>query len=217
MVDLVRDTAIEAEPDVRHRIRQLRWFKTSFRHDVRLIARRYGLFVAIDDRKLTEAFLNWAEVFTIQKEYAALDRRDFAIFAAGLLLRELLRVHPLNAELSSPGEAGGPDLPDLAGPIARGWPEGFIYTNYCLCVVGAVLDQEGMSLTLPTLADDLRTWLSYRENVAEDPSQAIAFLDLFTGNEPSWWMPESVLSRAAMKKAIAARVVPLADAARRSA
>ena len=208
-MDLVRGTAIGAEPDVRHRIRQLRWFKTSFRHDARLIAHRYGLEIEVDDRALTEAFLNWAELFTVQKEHAALDRRDFAIFAAGLLLREMLRAHPVSATPRAVTADHAP-LPDAAGPIARGWPEGFIYTNYCLCVVGAVLEQEGMSLTLPALADDLRTWLSYRENVAEDPSQAIAFLDLFTGSEPNWWMPDSVLSRAAMKKAIAARIVPLA-------
>ena len=206
-MDLVKGTAIGAEPDVRHRIRQLRWFKASFRHDARVIAQRYGFTVEVDDRALTEAFLNWAEVFALQKEHAALDRRDFAIFAAGLLLRELLRVHPVAVTPQSKTNETVP-LPDTTGPIARGWPEGFLYTNYCLCVVGAVLEQEGLSLTLPALADDLRIWLSYRENVADDPSQAIAFLDLFTGNEPNWWMPDSVLSRAAMKKAIAARVVP---------
>jgi hypothetical protein len=216
MMDLVKGTAIGAEPDVRHRIRQLRWFKTSFRHDARLIAQRYGLTVEVDDRALTEAFLNWAELFSIQKEYAALDRRDFAIFAAGLLLRELLRAHPVSVAPVRAAADAAP-LPDASGPIARGWPEGFIYTNYCLCVVGAVLEQEGLSLTLPALADDLRTWLSYRENVADDPSQAIAFLDLFTGNEPNWWMPDSVLSRAAMKKAIAARVMPVAAGHRQMA
>ncbi len=215
-MDLVKGTAIGAEPDVRHRIRQLRWFKTSFRHDARLIAQRYGLSVEIDDRALTEAFLNWAEAFETQKGYAALDRRDFAIFAAGLLLRELLSAHPVSIG-AMPDGSEAQSLPDASGPIARGWPEGFIYTNYCLCVVGAVLEQEGMSLTLPALADDLRTWLSYRENVAEDPSQAIAFLDLFTGNEPNWWMPDSVLSRAAMKKALTARVVPRAAPSRQLA
>ena len=213
-MDLVRGTVIGGEPDVRHRIRQLRWFKTSFRHDARLIAQRYGLSVAIDDRKITEAFLNWAEVFERQKGYAKLDRRDFAIFAAGLLLRELLRAHPVQTE---PGPEARDALADASAPIARDWPEGFIYTNYCLCVVGAVLEQEGMPLTLPTLADDLRTWWSYRENVAEDPSRAIAFLDLFTGNEPNWWMPDSVLSRAAMKKAVAAQVLPTTEAIRQLA
>ena len=216
-MDLVKGTAIGAEPDVRHRIRQLRWFKTSFRHDARLIGERYGLSVAIDDRKLTEAFLNWAEIFAIQKEYAQLDRRDFAIFAAALLLREMLRVHPVEVASAFTRAKDTAALPDSSGPIARDWPEGFIYTNYCLCVVGAVLEQEGMSLTLPALADDMRTWWSYRENVADDPSQAIAFFDLFTGNEPNWWMPDSVLSRAAMKKAVAARVMPLAQAARQLA
>ena len=213
-MDLVKGSAIGEEPDVRHRIRQLRWFKTSFRHDARLIAHRYGLSVSIDDRTLTEAFLNWAEAFARQKQYASLDRRDFAIFAAGLLLRELLLAHPMTA---APVRELKENAPDSSAPIAREWPEGFIYTNYCLCVVGAVLEQDGMRLTLPALADDLRTWWSYRENVAENASQAIAFLDLFTGNEPNWWLPDSVLSRAAMKKAVAARVMPMAGPARRLA
>ncbi len=207
-MDLALKSQIGAVPDVRHRIRQLRWFKTSFRHDARLIADRYGLSLAVDDRRLTQAFLNWAEAFSAQKEHARLDRRDFMVFAAGLLLRELLRLHPVVARAQETVVDPMPVSSDKTAPIAQAWPEGFIYTNYCLCVLGAILEQDGAPLTLPALADDLRTWLSYRENAGEDPSQGIAFLDLFTGNEPNWWMPDMVLSRAAMKRATEARVVP---------
>ena len=68
-----------------------------------------------------------------------------------------------------------------------------------------------MSLSVPALADDLRIWWSYRENAGEDPSQAIAFLDLFTGTEPNWWTPDTLLSRAAMKRAFEAKVVERAE------
>ena len=206
-MDLALKREIGQVPDLRHRIRQLRWFKASFRHDAKLISDRYGIELAVDDRKLTEAFLNWAEVFAAQKAYAAINRRDFVFYAAGLLLRELLRARPV----TTMERAGTAQLlpADQMSSIAHSWPEGFLYTNYCLCVLGAVLEQEGQPLDLAGLADDLRTWLSYRENAREDPSTAIAFLDLFTGNEPNWWMPDSVLSRAAMKRAVAARIMPL--------
>ena len=201
-MDLALKREIGDVPDLRHRVRQLRWFKTSFRHDAKLISERYGVDLSVDDRRLTEAFLNWAEVFAAQKAYASINRRDFVFFAAGLLLRELLRARPVSTQECV---AGATTLPaDPMSSIAQSWPEGFLYTNYCLCVLGAVLEQEGLPLDLAALADDLRTWLSYKENAREDPSAAIAFLDLFTGNEPNWWMPDSVLSRAAMKRAVAA-------------
>ncbi len=207
-MDLALKREIGDVPDVRHRVRQLRWFKASFRHDARLISERYGMALEVDDGRLTEAFLNWAEIFNVQKAYAAVDRRDFVFYAAGLLLRELLRARPV---VSREGQLAGQPLAsgDPMGRIVHSWPEGFLYTNYCLCVLGAVMDQEGQPLDLAALADDLRTWLSYRENAREDPSAAIAFLDLFTGNEPNWWMPDSVPSRAAMKRAVAAKVMPL--------
>ena len=214
-MDLGLKSEMGAIPDVGHQVRQLRWFKTSFRHDARLIAGRYGVAYEIDDRALTEALFNWADAFSSEKGYARLDRRDFIIYAAGLLLRELLRSHPASARLR-PGDPAGQEVAasDRTAEITRAWPEGFLYTNYCLCVVGAVLDQEGMPLTLPALADDLRTWWSYRENAAGDPSQAIAFFDLLTGGEPNWWLPDAVASRTAMKRAAAAGALPrLADPA----
>ncbi|MCW6508105.1 hypothetical protein [Lichenifustis flavocetrariae] len=194
-------------PDLRHRVRQLRWFKTSFRQHARLVGQHYGLAVRVDETRLTEAFLNWAERFSADKDYARLDRRDFVTFTGGLLLRELLQLHPVEVEAST--ATGMPTLQQTPNwAIVHDWPEGFISTNYCLSILAAVLEQEGMPLTIPALANDLRTWWSYRENVGEDPSRAIAFLDLFTGTEPNWYMPDSVASRTAIKRALQAKVVP---------
>ena len=206
-MDLEITRQIMEVPDVRHRIRQLRWFKTSFRQHARLVAQHHGLSVTIDETRLTEAFLNWAERFSQDRGYASLDRRDFVTFTAGLLLRELLTAHAVAAK---PIAAAAVPVPrnDADWTIVHDWPEGFIATNYCLCVLAAVLEQEGMPLTLPDLASDLRTWWSYRENVGQDPARAIAFLDLFTGTEPNWYMPDSVASRAAIKRALEAKVVP---------
>ncbi len=182
------------EPDLRHQVRRLRWFKKSFRRDAELIAQHHGVTLAIDDRRLTEAFLNWIEAFNRQKAYASLDRRDFTLFAAGLLLREFIKTRPVNA--------GARPTAPAESSIVSFWPEGFLYTNYCLNVLSAVLRQEfAESLSLSEAADDLRVWWSYRENVEEDPSMAIAFLDKFLGEEPNWRVPESLESRTAMRRA----------------
>jgi hypothetical protein len=184
------------EPDLRHQVRRLRWFKKSFRRDAELVAQHHGVELAIDDRRLTEAFLNWIEAFNRQKAYASLDRRDFTLFAAGLLLREFVKTRPVSAT----SRHGAPAESETS--IVSFWPEGFLYTNYCLNVLSAVLQQEfGEVLSFSEAADDLRVWWSYRENVEEDPSMAIAFLDKFLGEEPNWRVPESLESRAAMRRA----------------
>jgi hypothetical protein len=203
-LDLTKELA--TVPDLRHQVRHLRWFKTSFRRDAELIAAHCGVRLEIDDRRLTEAFLNWIEAFNRQKTYAALDRRDFCLFAAGLLLREFIKARPVEARLGRPdmGQSTGAkaQLPTDKGAILAFWPEGFLYTNYCLSVLSAVMQQEfGETLNLAKGADDLRIWWSYRENVREDPSMAIAFFDQFVGNEPNWWVPDSLESRAAMRRA----------------
>jgi hypothetical protein len=182
------------EPDLRHQVRRLRWFKKSFRRDAWLIAQHHAVELTIEDRRLTEVFVNWIEAFNRQKIHASLDRRDFTLFAAGLLLREFIKTRPVSARSrqTTPAEAS----------IVSFWAEGFLYTNYCLNVLSAVMQQEfGESLSLSAGADDLRLWWSYRENAEEDPSMAIAFLDKFLGEEPNWRVPESLESRAAMRRA----------------
>lgn len=189
--------------DISSRVRQLRWFKATFKQHARLIAQRYGVSYEIDDLRLTEAYLNWAEAFSLNRPFSDLDRRDFITFAAGLLLRELMLGAPVRAKEAPTEVRAG--VEDATRPIAQSWPEGFLYTNYCLCVLHLVLEQEGMTLTLPTLADDLRTWWSYRENVGEDASLAIPFLDLLIGNEPNWYFPASAVSRTAVRRALKTR------------
>jgi hypothetical protein len=187
-------------PDLRHRIRHLRWFKSSFRRDALLIAAQRGVVLEIDDRRLTEAFLNWIEAFNLQKPNAALDRRDFSLFAAGLLLREFIKARPVEARLLP--SASKAWTQDDQSSIIGFWPEGFLYTNYCLSVLNAVVQQEfGETLDLAEAAGDLRSWWSYRENVRENPSLAIAFLDRFVGGEPNWRVPDVLESRAAMRRA----------------
>ena len=120
-LDLSHDFAVV--PDLRHQVRRLRWFKNSFRRDAELVAGHHGVDLKIDDRRLTEAFVNWIEAFNRQKPYASLDRRDFTLFAAGLLLREFIKTRPASAHLRmrtltqrSPGNEGF-DRQFLAGRV----------------------------------------------------------------------------------------------------
>ena len=110
--------------------------------------------------------------------------------------------HSLARRSACPVSARSRQAAQAEASIVSFWPEGFLYTNYCLNVLSAVVQQElGESLSLSAGADDLRLWWSYRENAEEDPSMAIAFLDKFLGEEPNWRVPESLESRAAMRRA----------------
>jgi hypothetical protein len=125
------------------------------------------------------------------------------VFSAGLVLRELFREHPATALASAPAAADAA-IPGNTSEIARFWPEGFLYANFCVCGLAAVHEQEfGRKKELSTYANDLRFWWSFRENVAEFPANAIPFLDRIAGQEPNWTMPEALTERAAIRNALA--------------
>jgi len=202
-MDLLLKNQMASMPDLRRRLRQLRWFRATFRKHASLLHDVYGVDYDIDEQKLTEAFLNWVELVEQNKRYAKVDRKDFITFAAGLVLRELIRLSPARA-LSIPKAAEGENTPQH--DIIAFWPEGFLYTNYCICAIAAVQEQEfGVAQDIDACADDLRTWWSYRENVADMPGYAIAFLDKFLGGEPNWVMPDLASARVAVQRALGAQ------------
>lgn len=189
-------------PDLRHRLRRLRWFRLTFRSHARLVASTYGLRFEVDDARLTKAFLDWVEAMEKKKDFAKLDRADFIIFAAGLVLRELIRQAPATAVERGPGPLPGAADPEMA-EIVGFWPEGFLYTNFCVSAIAAVYEQEfGEAPAIDKCADDLRTWWSYRENVSEMPAYAVAFLDRFLGGQPNWLLPDDPRSRPAIVEAL---------------
>ena len=173
----------------------------AFRKNAAVIAEHYGYRFSIDETKLTRAFLNWIETVEQQKSYARLDRKDFIIFAAGLVLKELITEAPV-AVIGRPGPSETSAQTRMQDIIAF-WPEGFLYTNFCVGAIAAIYEQEfGMSARIDDCADDLRTWWSYRENVEEMPGYAIAFLDKFLGAEPNWVMPNLASARSAIRRAM---------------
>ena len=199
-------------PDLRHRLRQLRWFRATFRSSAKVVSETFGVRFEIDEAKLTRAFLDWIEVMEAQKRFASVDRADFIVFAAGLVLRELIRQAPAR-EISGLTEMIDTEANTGTAEIVRFWPEGFLYTNYCVSAILAVHEQEfGTAPSIDKCADDLRTWWSYRENATEMPAYAVAFLDRFLGAEPNWITPDRAQSRQAMQRALGSS--PVSEALR---
>lgn len=199
-------------PDLRHRLRQLRWFRATFRSSAKVVSETFGVRFEIDEAKLTRAFLDWIEVMEAQKRFASVDRADFIVFAAGLVLRELIRQAPAR-EISGLTEMTETEANAGTAEIVRFWPEGFLYTNYCVSAILAVHEQEfGTAPSIDKCADDLRTWWSYRENATEMPAYAVAFLDRFLGAEPNWITPDRAQSRQAMQRALGSS--PVSEALR---
>ncbi len=199
-MDLSFKNELALMPDLGHQLRRLRWFRATFRANARAVASAYGLRFEIDDTKLTKAFLDWIETVEAERRFAAVDRADFIVFAAGLVLRELIRQAPAKA-VAPPRPAPAAD--SRMAEIVHFWPEGFLYTNYCVSAIAAIHEQEfGAAPAVDACADDLRTWWSYRENATEMPSSAVAFLDRFLGAEPNWILPDSARARQAMRDAL---------------
>jgi hypothetical protein len=186
--------------DLAHRLRRLHFFNDHFRNTMDALAARLGLSIAVDGVRLTETFLAWGEDFTRQRTAASIDRRDYMIFTAGTLLKHLIDVAPVTVRPVTDEDASFVAPADIREIIAF-WPEGFLYTSYCISVLQTVIEQETrQALPMSEIARDLRNWWSFRENVREDRWSAVGFFDLFVGSEPNWLSPSIAADRPAMRK-----------------
>lgn len=175
--------------DLAHEARRFRTILWSFEKNIELLFKGTGLAAEVDHAALAEAFSRWRQAFDETKHLADIDRRDFVIYAAGMMLKELLASRPITAIV--PSDLGLPAIPDSLDHRLKRWPEGYAYTSFCLSVAAAVLNEMGD--TEPTesgVADDPRFWDSFRENVAEVPANAIAFFDMVVGLKPNWSAPD---------------------------
>lgn len=203
-MDLSLEREIAGIPDLRHRVRHLKWFRQTFHRCADLMRSHFGTPVEIDDRRLAAVFLDWADLFEAQKAYSRAVPRDFAVFAGGLMLQELLR-HRLG-RVEAP-RLGSP--PGTAAGVVAVWPLGFLATSYCVSVLNAVAAQDfAEPFRLGVEARDPRVWHSFRENIREEPSRAIGFLDLFVGNVPNWEQPGFAPARPAFRRALSVDRVP---------
>jgi len=184
--------------DLRHRVRRLRWFRESFHDQADELGRRFHFTYTISDRGLVNAFFHWTKAFVQERVDSRANRPDFAIFAAGLMLRELCRADP--ARKTGAGQFEGLIPPEPMARICQYWPEGFLYVMYCRTLVKTILEQE-FAVHTPEVPifDDLRVWTSLRENVRDDPNLAIGFFDCFMGLEPNWEFPDRFAARQGAK------------------
>lgn len=172
--------------DLNHEARRFRTIVWSFQRNLDLLFKGTGLSAKVDHAALAEAFARWRQKFDQSKHLADVNRNDYVIYAAGLMLRELIVAAPLKASKEE-------ELPALPGgidhPLAR-WPEGYAYTSFCLSVAAAILKELGADEPTPAeVTDDPGFWSSFRENTHEDPETAVGFFDLVCGGQPNWAAP----------------------------
>jgi len=172
--------------DLSHEARRFRTILWSFQRNLELLFKDTGLTAKVDHAALAEAFARWRQKFDQSKHLANVNRHDYVIYAAGLMLRELIIASPLKATKDT-------ELPCLPGNIDHAlarWPEGYAYTSYCLSVAAAILKEMGDEEPKPAqVTDDPGFWNSFRENTLEDPETAVGFFDLVCGTEPNWTAP----------------------------
>jgi hypothetical protein len=169
--------------DLAHEARRFRTVLWSFERNLELLFKGTGLAAQVDHAALATAFSKWRQAFDQSKHFAGANRADFVIYAAGLMLKELVAAAPITAML-------GVEQPATPGSIKR-WPEGYAYTSFCLSVAAAVLKEMGDEEPVAAQStDDPRFWDSFRENALESPAAAIAFFDLVCGQEPNWNAPD---------------------------
>ncbi len=171
-----------SDQPLRKSAQRLRWFVNAFEEQVTRTEAETGNSFEIDTVVLAEVFAEWLKAFEAQKPSRDEDKPAYVGFAAGLMLRTLISKKPATA-------VALPEAADQSNP-AYFWPEGYLYVGFCLNVRGLVLETDFQAEQRASAAlTEERTWWSFRENVERDPSLAIAFLDLFAGDEPSWSMP----------------------------
>jgi hypothetical protein len=186
--------------DLSYRVRRLQWFRRSFHEMADEVGRRFHFAFAVDDRLLVDAFFRWARDFERERESSDLNRKDFATYAAGLMLRELLRLNP--ARKIGEGQFKNLLPEEPMAKICEYWPEGYLYTHYCRTLLQAILEKEyEVTMENPPVLYDLRAWQSFRENFGDNPLLATAFFDVFMGVKPNWDFPDSFLSRPGAKAA----------------
>jgi hypothetical protein len=181
-----------AQKDLLHEARRFRTILKGFDRNVELLFHGTGLVPHVDHAALATAFASWRQGFDASKHLADNNRGDFVIYAAGLMLRELLAAGPLTLK-------SGEQPMGAKGPITQ-WPEGYAYVSFCISVASAILQDMGEKVSFDEkLADNATFWNTFRENVSDNSSAAVGFFDLLCGIEPNWNGPDVPWFRRALR------------------
>jgi hypothetical protein len=160
-----------------------------------------GISFDIKERALTTAFFDWVQVVGSQAAEPRRNTPDYFQFLIGSLLARLLAAHAVEAV---PGiEEATARKSENA--IAKWWPAGFALTTFCVGLVRKIVAQEcDQIVTTSEKFGDIKMWQSFRENLVEEPSIAIAYFDVFMGLSPNWHNPSFFRERAAGRRQSAA-------------
>jgi hypothetical protein len=153
---------------------------------------RHGIRIEIDSRHFTRAFFVWLDAISHNDDYRRRNPRDFYQFACGALLRELLHEKAVHSATHAPLQAQTPV------DVASWWPAGYMLTYFCIGLLKRTLREEcGLDVEPADALSQPEVWQSFRENLVEEPSLAIAYFDKFMGLEPNWREPGFVANRPA--------------------
>jgi hypothetical protein len=182
-------TEVQALKDLSHDARKFRTVLDTFGRNASMLFVGTPFQYEIDHHALALAFAKWREGFDHSKSLAQMNRTDFVVFAAGLMMKELVAAAPL--KISSIPAATGTDVvsTEVSTRMSR-WPEGYAYASYCMALAAAVAEQGGDHLETRDIVDTPQFWDSFRENATDDAANAVAFFDLLCGREPNWESPD---------------------------
>src|SRR5690349_17678614 len=121
-MDLTLSKELARIPNLRHQVRSLHRFRSSFNRGIGLVARHVNMVADIDESRSTPAFLNWAEKADQDKPYGAHNSPDSCLFTCGLLLAELIRTAPVTS-VKEAHRTVDATLPVETRAIAEFWPE----------------------------------------------------------------------------------------------
>ena len=170
--------------DLTHEARKFRTFASLFRRNLELIFKGPEIALAVDHANLAAAFSRWRQAFDENKSLADVDRQDFVIFAAGLMLKELIVADPLKGLSVSEADFPAPARPE--DHLLARWPQGYVYASCCLSLAAAVIREgHGTEIETAAIADEPRFWDSFRDNTAEFPDNAVAFFDVICKRQPN--------------------------------
>ena len=127
--------------DLTHAARRFRTVLQMFELNLDLLFKNSSLSAVVDHAALATAFSNWRQRFDQAKYLADTNRHDFVIYAAGLMLKELVVAAPLKTQPRPASEGAVATL--SSDQLLTRWPEGYAYTSFCLSVAGAILREMG--------------------------------------------------------------------------
>jgi hypothetical protein len=168
-------------PDVAAKTRSWSWMRTALPAWIDASCQARGLGVTADRDLVGRAYWGWIALVASDPEAEASHPVDFAHFAAGALLANLIRERVLPCAHQDLGPCIG------------------VLTDLCMALLSAWRGALGEAPVVRDSALEARHWSSFIENVCSDPNLAVGFVDLFSGREPAWRFPMMLRLRPAMQ------------------